>query len=377
MEAIKSLSEKQKKIRNDVESTKDKKKRTLLKKERSKTLKDLKKLLKEEEENQLDEELKQIEQHKDDSNKYNQSIRQVNSHKPKKPLAIYDEHFHLITSESEQLETITKYFKELFSSEDRPEPVQPAQMNPPYTTEEIKKAAKKVKNNKATGCDNVYAELIKYGTDTLYEQISALLNKTRETGEYPKEIRRGILTPLAKPPKKDERANVRTIILLSVLRKVITTTLIERCWQRMKNLIPPSKAAYQSGRSTTEQVFTLKILVEKAITSENYEVFILMLDMPKALDTVNRSKLMEILKDIPTPREFHLMFLLIDDVIINVRPGNNMGSDILTAIGICQGDCLSALLFIIYLAFALKPTFNHRENRPSRNLMVSSRLAYR
>ena len=98
----------------------------------------------------MDEELKQIEQHKDDSNKYYQAIRQVNSHKPKKPLAIYDEHFHLITSKSEQLETITKYFKELFSSEDRPEPVQPAQMNPPYTTEEIKKkAAKKTKEQQS------------------------------------------------------------------------------------------------------------------------------------------------------------------------------------------------------------------------------------
>ena len=26
-----------------------------------------------------------------------------------------------------------------------------------------------------------------------------------------------------------------------------------------------------------------------------------------------------------------------------------------TAIGICQGDCLSALLFILYLAYAIKP----------------------
>ena len=169
--------------------------------------------------------------------------------------------------------------------------VEPAPMDPPFVTEEIETAAKKLKNNKATGSDGVHAELIKYGTNELYQQIANLLHKTCETGEYPQEIRRGILTPLAKPPKKDERVNVRPIILLSVFRKMITIGLIDRCWERLKTHIPPSQAAYQSGRSTTEQVFTLKILAKKAITSENYDIFILMLDMSKAFDTVNRLKL--------------------------------------------------------------------------------------
>ena len=182
-----------------------------------------------------------------------------------------------------------------------------------------------------------------------------MLNVTSETGDYPEEIRRGILTPLAKPPKKDERVNVRPIILLSVLHKFITITLIDRCWERMKNHIPLSQVAYQKGRSSTEQVFTIKILTEKAITSENYDIFLLLLDMSKAFDTVNRSKLMEILKNILTPSELHMIYLVINDVILNVKIGDKVGADILTAIGICQGDCLSALLFMLYLAHAIKP----------------------
>ena len=35
--------------------------------------------------------------------------------------------------------------------------------------------------------------------------------------------------------------------------------------------------------------------------------------------------------------------------------GNEIGIDILTNIGSCQGDCLSAFLFILYLAQAIKP----------------------
>ena len=77
--------------------------------------------------------------------------------------------------------------------------------------------------------------------------------------------------------------------------------------------------------------------------------------MSKAFDTVNHSKLMEILKNILTPSELHMMYLLINDVILNVKVGDKLGVDILTRIGICQGDCLSALLFILYLAYAIKP----------------------
>ena len=89
----------------------------------------------------------------------------------------------------------------------------------------------------------------------------------------------------------------------------------------MKNHIPLSQAAYQKVRSSTEQVFTIKILAEKAITCENYDIFLLFLDMSKAFDTVNRSKLMEILKNILTPSELHMMYLLIKDVILNVNIG--------------------------------------------------------
>ena len=107
----------------------------------------------------------------------------------------------------------------------------------------------------------------------------------------------------------------------------------------------------QRGRSTTEQAFCLKILIEKAITSQNYNLIIFMIDMSKAFDSVNRSILLTQLEEILNEVEMRLMYLLITDVVLNVRLGTKMGEDIQTNIGVAQGDCLSALLFIFYCSY--------------------------
>ena len=119
--------------------------------------------------------------------------------------------------------------------------------------------------------------------------------------------------------------------------------------------IPKSQAAYQAGRSTTEHVMAFKLLAEKAITSADFELYILMKDMSRAFDTVNRKLLMEDLREILEDDELHVCKLLLEDVSLMVRCGQSCGETFNTNIGTPQGDCLSPLLFILYLANALKP----------------------
>ena len=195
---VRELSAKQKKLRADADSSKDERHRIELKRERNNTLKQLEKELKSEKDKMLDLKLQDIEKYKDDSNKCHQAIRKIKSHKAQKPLSIFDNNHERVISEDEQLAIITEYFTKLFASDDKPEDVTPEKMEPAYTAEEIEKAACKLKNSKATGRDKVHAEFIKYGSPELYLQISKLLNITSETGDYPEEIRRGILNPLAK-----------------------------------------------------------------------------------------------------------------------------------------------------------------------------------
>ena len=67
----------------------------------------------------------------------------------------------------------------------------------------------------------------------------------------------------------------------------------QRIIDQIDREIPPSHAAHRAGRSTTEHVFAMKILAEKAITSQEYTIFLLVLDTSKAFAAVNRKLLLE------------------------------------------------------------------------------------
>ncbi len=51
-----------------------------------------------------------------------------------------------------------------------------------------------------------------------------------------------------------------------------------------------------------------------------------------------------------------MMSIFIKDVKVNIKVGKNIGEEIETEIGIAQGDCLSTVLFIYFLAKSINPT---------------------
>ena len=76
--------------------------------------------------------------------------------------------------------------------------------------------------------------------------------------------------------------------------------------------------------------------------------------MSKAYDTVNRKTLLEELQEILDGDEMHLISILTNRPRIQVKIGNNTGAIFDTLVGIMQGNVLSAVLFILYLAKCLK-----------------------
>ena len=98
-----------------------------------------------------------------------------------------------------------------------------------------------------------------------------------------------------------------------------------------------------------------------------------MLDMSKAFDTIDRKTLIEDLSNFVDKDELHLFSILLKDIKIAIKIENETGNFFTTNIGTPQGDCLSAVLFTLYLAKALKTentsdhNYTNREKQPEPN----------
>ena len=94
-------------------------------------------------------------------------------------------------------------------------------------------------------------------------------------------------------------------------------------------------------------------MAEKAISSSNYEINVLLLDMWKVFDTMEGDTLINDLKQVLEPDELSIFYLLLEDVEIQVRVEKTAGKSFITNMGSPQGDSASAFLFIFYLAISL------------------------
>ena len=83
-------------------------------------------------------------------------------------------------------------------------------------------------------------------------------------------------------------------------------------------------------------------MCEKAINSSDFKTYLALFDMSKAFDNVDREQLFQYLEE-----------MLINTQNIKIRVNGKLGKPFTTLLGIRQGDCLSAILFIIYLGGTL------------------------
>ena len=86
--------------------------------------------------------------------------------------------------------------------------------------------------------------------------------------------------------------------------------------------------------------------------SANYVIHLLMLDMLKTFDAINRSMLMQELAKVLDSNKLHIIKVLTNPQL-KIWCGNEKSHAFETDTGVPQGDCVWANLFTLYLAKAL------------------------
>ena len=131
---------------------------------------------------------------------------------------------------------------------------------------------------------------------------------------------------------------------------IIFERLLQYC--DIMNILPESQAGGRRGYSTIDNIFCLQSLVQKYLSKKSGRFYILFVDFSKAYDSVNRSKLWQILIENGLKGKIlDLLQSMHKDVLAAVKFDRNRITDYFKCMnGVKQGCVLSTLLFSIYLS---------------------------
>ena len=128
----------------------------------------------------------------------------------------------------------------------------------------VKWALRSTAVNKASGCDEILAELFKSLKEDAIEILHSLCQQIWKTQQKPQDWKRSILIPICKKDSTKGCANHQTIALISHASKVMLKILHARL-QHYANQEPPDvQVGFKKGRGTRDQITNICWIIEKA-----------------------------------------------------------------------------------------------------------------
>ena len=133
----------------------------------------------------------------------------------------------------------------------------------PILRREVEDAVQLLKKGKSAGVDNIPTELVQAGVEDVITALTTICNTFWQTGEWPTPWTQSLVVTLPKKGNLQQCQNYRTISLTSHPSKVLLKIILNRLKPQAEKIIAEEQAGFRAGRSTTEQIFNLRILYEK------------------------------------------------------------------------------------------------------------------
>ena len=226
------------------------------------------------------------------------------------------------------------------------------------TRDEVKRAIDNLKKEKATGLDNISAELLQTAGNRILPFITKLMNKAFQVGYFPLNWATAIVTPLYKKGDKDLEDNYRGISLLNIPSKILTAILNKRLynWAEEKGKISTEQAGFRRNYSTIDHIYTLYNMASNCLYGrKRSKLYVAFIDYKKAFDTVDRNVLFQILEKQGVSTKFLKMLKAIYKIVnVVIRCGKEYTNKIYCPLGVKQGCLLSPLLFSLLITEVAK-----------------------
>ena len=217
-------------------------------------------------------------------------------------------------------------------------------------------------DGKAVGPDEIPAEAIKADMKTAVDMLHILFTRIWEEEKIPEEWKEGILIKLPKKGDLTNCNNYRGIMLLSVPGKVLNRILLDRMSAAVDPILRDQQAGFRSNRSCTDQIGTLRIIVEQSI-EWNSPLYINFIDYEKAFDSVDRDTLWKLLRHYGIPEKIiTLIQKTYQGMSCKVLHAGQMSNSFEVKTGVRQGCLLSPFMFLLAIDWIMKTTTTTGKN---------------
>ena len=197
----------------------------------------------------------------------------------------------MFTEENEILNRWTEYCSDVYNYETDGYPIVldcpqiPVGKDHHILREDVGAAVNAVKMGKSGGVDNILADLIQAGGEAMIDILTSICNKTWKTGEWPATWTQSLVITLPRKGNLQLCQSYRTISFINHPSNVMLKFIRNRLQPQAEEIIAEAQAGFRAVRSTTEQIFNLRIFCEKYMQHQQnlYHVFI---DFKNALDRV-------------------------------------------------------------------------------------------
>jgi hypothetical protein len=219
---------------------------------------------------------------------------------------------------------------------------------------EMEIAIGKLKSYKSPGTDQIPAELIKAGGETLYSEIHRLICCIWNKEELPQQWKESIIIPIYKKGDKTDCNNYQGISLLSTAFELLSNVLLARLIPYVSEIIWDHQCGFHHNRSTMDQIFYIQQILEKK-WEYNGMVHQLFIDFKKAYDSIKREVIYNILCEFGVPKKLvRLIKMCLNETYSKVHIGKLLSDKFPIQNGLKQGDALLPLLFNFALEYAIR-----------------------